>query len=535
MRATWPRLDDEQIDELQRFIDGVDRGKAEIFVGRKDELEKVEARLRTLDARKDDRWPGKDLTLVFQGAPGAGKSALLEKLASDMPEDRQDGPIAIEFNARSLCQPLSQLKSEISASLAFSRPQTYGRWRKIIGSARIGVGSTYFDVRLDSGKTEERDLREALAETPVLLLFDEIQATAHDSLKEGNVDFKKNLQWLHIGDHGLAMFPVFGGLAESGDLLRIAGLTRLSSDSEITLARFTDETSHELMAKFVKKYLSSAPPQGQTIEKWRKAMVQDCQGWPMHCRNFLSALAEQISKREWQPNGVSLDQVRLVSASKRARYYGQRMAGLLADRPGLISTVLEQLKITGPLFKGRVVDLILQAERQALDHPILRDDIRWTLPAGTEGRQAFDAMVHFGILQKVHEDQFESPIPSLASYMAARAARPSDRLHGAVIRGSEDEIESAMERCPSPSQRAELLSATDGRKRTPLILAIEAGFFPLARRLAESEQYLPEHLQSFGKTDTSGLTACDHAASSDDERIRELADPIRPNQSRLEG
>ena len=68
MSANRQRHDDPRIAELGQFIEGPDRGKAEIS----SVAGPNPARFRNVFVS----WPVKDLTIVFQGAPGAGKPAL---------------------------------------------------------------------------------------------------------------------------------------------------------------------------------------------------------------------------------------------------------------------------------------------------------------------------------------------------------------------------------------------------------------------------------------------------------------------------
>ena len=138
-------------------------------------------------------------------------------------------------------------------------------------SARIGVVGSYIDVQLDQRKTEEHGLKEALASSPVLLLFDELQLAAKTALIEEN----PNLNWLRTGSHGPAMFPVFAGPANSGDLLRDAGLTWLSSDCEFTLSRFSDAISEKLFPRLAGACLTSAKPSAGTVELWKSVMLPD--------------------------------------------------------------------------------------------------------------------------------------------------------------------------------------------------------------------------------------------------------------------
>ncbi len=83
-------------------------------------------------------------------------------------------------------------------------------------------------------------------------------------------------------------------------------------------------------------------------------------------------------------------------------------------------------------------------------------------------------------------------------------------------------------------QCSKLLNARDARRRTPLILAIEAGLYPLARRLVELELDLPANLRSFGNEDVTGRNACDHATASDDQRISGLARAMRTQENTME-
>ena len=60
---------------IQSYIDGQDRQSPLFFTGRQDEIDMAHRVLRNLQAGRPE---GK--TLVFQGAPGAGKTALLNHL-----------------------------------------------------------------------------------------------------------------------------------------------------------------------------------------------------------------------------------------------------------------------------------------------------------------------------------------------------------------------------------------------------------------------------------------------------------------------
>ena len=523
-------LTEYEANILGEFISDRDRGAAKTFVGRKTELGELKSRLMRVESRGQDpsfvHAPAADMTMVFQGAPGVGKSAVLAKIAEDWALGKKGRPCAINVDPGLLKLPMDSLVSTLSRNLTRRTNGVARNLLDLVQSVTAGIpGLGSVELNLADLPSPGSSL------APVVLLFDEIQSVLGAAMPpEAQSNLRDNLRQLHTGAHGLPVFPVFGGLANSGDLLRESGLTRLSSESEFTLARFSDETSIELVEKFADTYLTSARPADGTVGQWKTALVRDCQGWPMHCRNFLYAVAVQIRDCGWRPEDVDLDKVRLKAAGLRARYYSHRLAGLLTDRQGLVSVVLERLKRNGPMEKESIVRLIRDADQKGRSSEF-DGDHRWALPEGADFRQVFDVMLHSGIVQYAGWRRYDCPIPSLGSYMAAMSARPSQRLHGAVMFGEPDAVESEISYAPSQEERSKLLAAVDIRGRTPLALAIEAGFYPLAQRLVDMEENLPENLRSFGVPDAVGKRACERAAASDDRRIQILADSMRPTHS----
>ena len=211
-------LDKKQRKGLEEFIEGVDRGRAEIFVGRAIELDLVRARLRKVKARLGKPNAGADLTLVFQGAPGAGKSALLERIAEEWPSETKGEPIAIRVDAGLLTGPTDSLIETASRHMMMHTGRTARKLLEFVKSITVGVpGIASVEISPDSRWPLVRSL------SPVILLFDEIQMEFRSSLPaESQENLTKNIKLLHTGSHNLPMFAIFGGLANSADLLRSA-------------------------------------------------------------------------------------------------------------------------------------------------------------------------------------------------------------------------------------------------------------------------------------------------------------------------
>ena len=520
MAGNDKQLSEEQRAALQKFTVEGDRGRAAIFVGRKAELALIKGRLDLLIERQNEgkSAPGSDLTTVIQGAPGAGKSALLEKIAEDWPLDGTGQAIAVSLDPGLLTLSTAEFLDAVIARTE-RVPGIMQTLQKYFKLKSLNVAGVSVEISAESSRSSGKSLM------PVILLFDEIQSKLVGSVSDQSREqLADNLRLLHTGHHNAPLFPVYGGLANSADLLRSAGLTRLAMGSELTLPGFSDEEMDELMARFVERHLSSAHPSQTTIDQWGASLRRDSQGWPMHCRNFLIALCEEIRLKDWRPQAVELDTVRIHAHRLRSAYYEQRMQGPLEGRYALVSTVLEEIRRYGGMGKLDITDAIAKTHQEHSS----RNFSRGSLSEGMTAEKAFDAMLHAGIVQKVDEFGYACPIPSLSGHLAARATLPPSLLHEAVLKAKAEEINRATAQCRNDTERGKLLQATDIRGRTPLMLAVELGIAPLVKHLVQAESRLPPTLRSVELRDNEGRTARDHAVASGDERIMALLNRLHP-------
>ena len=514
---------DKQLNEQQRialvqFMEDRDRGKASIFVGRETELDHVRGCVNRLLRRQDEAAPGSDLTTVIQGAPGAGKSALLEKIAEDWPLGGQGQAVAVSLDPGLLTLSTPEFLDAVIARTE-RVPGVVQILQKYFKLKSVSVAGVRIEASVESSPSSGKP------PVPVILLFDEIQTKLAGSIPDQSREqLADNLRLLHTGHHNAPLFPVYGGLANSADLLRAAGLTRLAMGSELTLPGFSDEEMNELMERFVDKHLSSARPSQTTIDQWGASLRRDSQGWPMHCRNFLIALCEQIRGQDWQPEAVDLDTVRIHAHRLRCAYYEQRMQGALRNRYRLISKVLEEMRQASSMQDDQIMYAIARAHQD----PDLDELGRGSLPEGVTAEQAFDAMLHAGIVQKKGRASHVCPIPSLAGYVAAMATLPPRDLHNAVLDAQTELVDHCLNRRRNEEQRGKLLQATDIRGRTPLMLAVELGIRLMVEHLVQAESRLPPALRSVELRDNEGRTARDYAVASGDERIMALLNQLQP-------
>ncbi len=117
-KIEWPHLSKVNLDELEIFTQGGNRGLSEILIDLQEALDKFAQRLAMLKRRVDDSldWePAKDLVLVFHAAPGAGKTALLKRIEA-MKVSR-----TITMPASALHAPLEGFLAEVTKRLPDSK------------------------------------------------------------------------------------------------------------------------------------------------------------------------------------------------------------------------------------------------------------------------------------------------------------------------------------------------------------------------------------------------------------------------------
>lgn len=546
--ALDPNTMSERDTHLHSFLIRPDRGIAKIFVGRKEQLDEINRRLQDTISAMHRPSPGKDSMMVVQGAPGAGKSAILSLMeekfpitkSSDIPTqpNHRHGDIkAVNISSNLLCETNEVLVASIVRQISRQEDETLWQKSMQLLSVLNGLNVTGTGLSWDWQKWPLlRTLEKQMNGAPLLLLIDEVQdigkrfvprISTNEPMSHEQQRIDENLKWLHEGSHGLPIVPLFGGLANSADIINSVGPTRLSANSIHTLQRFGNDTITELFDKFMDQYLTDLKLPSDVRGDWLEAMKRDTHGWPMHCNHFLKAIGGEVQRCDWEADKCNLDHIRRQAAGSRFEYYQNRLEGVTQDRQGVISYLLESIRKTGPQIEDEIIETLSNCP------PIAnaKSPTRWQKPSpGVEAKAFFDHLVHKGVIQK-DDDEFSCPIPSLASHMAAMSAVPYHRLHRMVLKASCEEIHAQIEKQLNAGGLSGLLKATDPRGRTPLMLAIEMGINETATVLINAELSLPVDQRSFDMKDKNGLTARELAAQSEDVGMADFVEFLKPKPS----
>ena len=409
-----------QREALQDFAEDRDRGKARYFVGRTEIINRITRDLKRClknQGIRSDNWS--DQTTVLQGAPGAGKSALLEHLKTELPQRIQSAqPLRFcQLSTKDLAsdpswqkklaealKPGSKQQLEITESVQLQGGLNTG-FLQAGGQVTEHKPLLTWDRLLTRYQTKPQDFH------PVILLIDEIQNVPEQDPQSPEA---ATLRGFHENPCQLPVFPVYGGLGYSEDRLKALGLSRLTMERVTTLPRLPPEDCQLAVARFLDDPEFGIQYLNKHQQYWQTQIATLSNGWPQHLTICLKALANAIAQtpRHELDTIDAGNVVRDIQTGKHHYYQGRLRNRKLQD----------QAKLAG-------IGVILVARHEQIDIAGLGDKLEtiaghlgqqqpgFALPAHQTGKQFVQAMVESGLLHKKNEYEIEVPIPSLVTYI----------------------------------------------------------------------------------------------------------------------
>ena len=280
-----------------RWLDLTDRaevGREPFFSGRDAEYEVFRRAINSL--RLGNIGGG---TMIFQGAPGAGKSALmLECMEAVKRHSTPEDPwVAVSPNPGTLKSPVNFVTSLIRAAnketerlsninstamtLKFNELRKLGKqlyrefYERAVGIGGISVGrKSEGDCFLDSYMSTETAFSRAapLLENLHLVVFvDEAQNTPVES------STREVLDCLHRDSYGIPLVAAFFGLSDTQEVLRQCGLSRFADQRVVNLEPLSIVDATASLRRMLDTYYI-----GTESEKdyWANRLAELSRGWP---------------------------------------------------------------------------------------------------------------------------------------------------------------------------------------------------------------------------------------------------------------
>ena len=413
------RPSDEQVENLRAFTRYGERTDPISFVGREDYLDHITTLIQ--DKRQDSSL--QSITQLVQGAPGAGKTSLLNELDR---VNRGDHVTVVRLDGEDLSEPLVVAEEFIASIGANARDigESSTRTQRTTGDIKIAQHQLGREThtasaleRIERGASMWRSLTPLLdvdANHVFLLLVDEAQRVD----KTRGKDINEAVTSLHTGGYATAnlrILPVFAGLSDTSERLEKVGLTR-NAVSPHRLGALSRDEAQEAAEGFMEDErigIHDVFPHFTRTDLARTFAVAS-EGWPRHLHNYLTGLAIELVHDcdRPQPNGgVSVAAVLAYGHEQRCNYYDDRLQS--ADL-GFVEDALVALSLKGGTPATLNGDEI--AKHVADTHPQEADLVR----------EKIALAVHAGVLERrsdLGRREYSYPIPSFATYMANECSR----------------------------------------------------------------------------------------------------------------
>lgn len=419
LRLTRPYTDEEARANLLKFARRGDRNDPPNFVGRKEIIERV---VQDVEECKQNTSGRECFTSVIQGAPGSGKTSLLNEIEKQMQEDPGSiGELLIVVpmrweqlsSASRVASALIDAYSERHRYLSENVTTTKG-WLAGFKGAGVRKETTTHNMTIEEQvQADERPWPAVIDTLPLdlknsvfLLLIDEAQNIESCGRESGKNSLVTNLHDGFQATDGLKIVPVFAGLSDTASVLAMRGASRLR-DSTIPLSRLMDDETEDIVTRWLQhpSFGFEGLFSKSDVDRVSKMIAVASEGWPRHINAYLRGLASSVLTHT-SNKGMTVDLGEAIERGHESRliYYGDR---LLIARLGDYEKVIRDSAQRSP-------------------DKYVTDDTLSKVAKGDYGmadsviKSSLDQAIHAGILEPVSvldRHRFKFPIPSLLTYM----------------------------------------------------------------------------------------------------------------------
>ena len=422
---------------IEQYRNRSDKQKAIFFVGRTDIIAGIETTVADIESRikaetsDTGLQPGKILTSqdtwLIQGAPGAGKSALLSHLESIWGA-REGGPVTVRIDPNNLrnetivtgiiadCilpdygEELLNTVRTVEASAGVNALIQAGG--KVIDSEQPSPGLALEHLgRLYSKKAAAVSKRVLKGSSltlpqlrPIVVMIDEVQMFDPEDVAL--------LRKLHNGTHGLPIVALLSGLAYSESMLAKARISRFAKTDDMSHVQTITPLEAGETAESVKAMLNGYQIKGRHNSDLPDKIDSWCNGWPQFLEHYMIPLTRQLSANGLDLTRIDESAVRSRGDANRTEYYRDRLKNSPISK--CTELLAEVAQAIGPIGCD-LTDL----EEMLEDRFWLKGSMRSTMPKNMEPTEFIEAMIVAGVVHRV-DTTLTIPIPSFRQYLIDR-------------------------------------------------------------------------------------------------------------------
>ncbi len=371
-----------------------DRGPAEYFHGRQEIIDTFTSAL--------ERYLGKKrgTTFLIQGAPGAGKTALLDKLSVEARAKNWD--VAI-IKMKDLYDPIS---------MAQSLGESYVMDKQYAANVGIhGIGGGY-SRNVAGYSSVDGLLKEEAPEEGLILVLDEAQylINLNETPSEKHVA-RDTLDVIHNGRIGRPVILLAAGLGTTQSALNSLGISRFVRDCTVGLGALGEESER----KVIRDWLTKEGGAKGDPAPWIHAIAKKCHGWPQHIISYVDPAVAYLKSNNHRMTDDGLQIVLEKGHDFRVDYYETRAREFS----------LQQRRVIGSFIAKYQPDEYFEKENLMA----ILDAKYGQEPAS----KFFNDLLHSGILHKQDGGVYGIPIPSMQTWLIEEYGRDRMELPGGEV------------------------------------------------------------------------------------------------------
>ena len=396
---------------LTRWANVGERGAAVAFVGREAEIDLAIDQLATW---RPGTSPGR--TVVAQGAPGAGKTALLHEIGQRL--------------ARRLPQA-----NAVYRATPWGRPSVgnvlLALAQKMLGASEDASRITTETITSNGAKADAlaHDGRPQSSAPPTLACWDDLETLFGHQAKQAKPTLLLVDEIQRIGDddetadllfhlHDQTTFPVVlvcGGLSTAAARLREVGISRLADGNVLRIDALAPEQAEQCLERSLGMMADDVGISGHA-DHWARQLAPATRGWPQHVTCHIRAAAGALRDSGRLAFDVdNLDDARRRAEADMRRYYEQRLETSRTDAAVVFA----------------VQAAATRRETYAEDAADLVDTVAATLSGQRrsghasrfpDGMGCVQQMLHAGVIAyagSTTTSPLSVPIPSMAAHIAS--------------------------------------------------------------------------------------------------------------------
>ncbi len=357
-----------------------DRGEAHYFHGRQEEIGFVQDALKS---SQDDR---KSHSILIQGAPGVGKSALLNELRERMKHRCR----VVKLELRMLSN-MYQLERAVLGEKKYRKVS-----QEVQGNLKLVAGKVNYERSEPTVSSIFKKIKK-----PILLTLDEAQMMRVGHVKGDRETEKKAHLFDELHNLQLKQGLVFliAGLSHTRKVFKDFEISRFSDDCVINLSRLDQKAEEDILRDYLVRG-AGVKPNHPNLNDWVHQMSKETYQWAHHISCYGQVAAQKINKNRGVLSNELFSDILKESRRKKRNYYDGRFEGFNeAERVSIFSAIFEN-EVKENIVSGAQVQLDFE-KNPMIKHP----------------EKAFQDVVSRGILQPGRSGFYQIPIPSLRTWM----------------------------------------------------------------------------------------------------------------------